>query len=347
MFSVRRYVVYLLLAAVIVVTYKRLYSEHGVQQYLSGDGGTTNDSPSSPVQLESDHTSNDQGAESFRWAAVTTHYPVPTYHALPTGKPLKMPAIQHGFAKEKPAAAKLRKQRQADVLETFKRGWNAYRKYAWMHDEVLPLSAGYNDKFGAMGATLVDNLDTLWIMGLKEDFEQAVKAVAQIDVTKMTLDRINVFETTIRHLGGLLAAYDLSGDKRLLQKATEFGHMLFKAFDTSNHLPITRWMWEPALNGVPQELPESVLLAEMGSLAMEFTRLSQLTGDPKWFDAVHRITLLLEANTQATLLPGMFPISIGVRVLDFSADNSFTLNGMADSFFEVRCSPNHKLQLTD
>lgn len=335
MFSVRRYVVYFFLAAVIVFTYKRLYSQ---QSYDLTDayGERLDEAPT----IDEDYVGQDEN-ESFRappgfkWSAVTTHWPVPTYHALPTGKPQKLPAIQHSFTKETSQEAKIRKQRQADVLATFKRGWNAYRRFAWRHDEVLPQSAGYNDNFGGWAATLVDNLDTLWIMGLKKEFEEAVQAVMQIDTTTVKLSHVNIFETTIRHLGGLLAAYDLSGDKRLLAKATEFGHMLFKAFDTSNHLPITRWNMADAIKGVEQELPDNVLLAEIGSLSMEFTRLSQLTGDPKWFDAVHRITLLFEASLQNTQLPGMFPISIGVKVLDMSSDNSFTLNGMADSFFEV------------
>ena len=125
--------------------------------------------------------------------------------------------------------------------------------------------------------TLVDNLDTLWIMGMKGEFEAAVAAAVEIDLGKVTTDQVNVFETTIRHLGGLLAAYDLSGDRRLLNKATEFGDMLLVAFDTPNRMPVCRWRPQNAFKG-QQEADSTVLVAEIGSLSMEFTRLSQLTG---------------------------------------------------------------------
>ena len=139
----------------------------------------------------------------------------------------------------------------------------------------------------------VDSLDTLWIMGLKSEFEEAVRAAITIDLRKCTLEQINVFETTIRHLGGFLSAYDLSGDKRLLKKAKDFGDMLIVAFDTPNRMPITRWYPRSALTG-SQEADSNVLVAEIGSLTMEFTRLSILTGDSKWYDAVERIVRLLD-----------------------------------------------------
>lgn len=43
---------------------------------------------------------------------------------------------------------------------------------------------------------------------------------------------VNVFETTIRVLGGLLAAFHLSGEEVLLQKADDLGRRLAKAFDS-------------------------------------------------------------------------------------------------------------------
>lgn len=108
------------------------------------------------------------------------------------------------------------------------------------------MAGGYRDTFGGWAATLVDALDTLWIMGMKTDFEMAVSVIDQIDFTTTETDQINVFETTIRYLGGFLAAYDISGHKYpiLLTKATEVGEMLMSCFDTPNRMPITRWDWK-------------------------------------------------------------------------------------------------------
>ncbi|EDN03315.1 conserved hypothetical protein [Histoplasma mississippiense (nom. inval.)] len=227
------------------------------------------------------------------------------------------------------------KPRQEAVKQTFLRAWNAYRKYAWMHDEVTPLTRGSYNTFGGWAATLVDSLDTLWIMDLKDEFHEAVRAVADIDFTMTKSVEINVFETTIRYLGGLLSAYDLSGEPGLLTKATELGNILYVAFDTPNRMPVTRWKIHAAFLHHKQEASAHCLLAEIGSLTMEFTRLSQLTKDPKWYDAVHRVTKLFEEQQGETMLPGMWPLILDARKRNLQGQrNSFTLGAMADSFYE-------------
>lgn len=71
-----------------------------------------------------------------------------------------------------------------------------------MKDELAPLSATGKNTFGGWAATLVDSLDTLWIMDLKEEFWEAVQAVATINWSDTEETACNLFETTIRHLGG-------------------------------------------------------------------------------------------------------------------------------------------------
>lgn len=96
-------------------------------------------------------------------------------------------------------------------------------------------------------------MDTLWIMGMKDEFAKSVQALDQIDFTTTDEGTLNVFETTIRYLGGLIAAYDLTeGDYTvLLKKATELGDMLYSAFDTENRMPMTRWDWMKYVVGKP------------------------------------------------------------------------------------------------
>ena len=168
---------------------------------------------------------------------------------------------------------------------------------------------------------------------MRREFEKAVDAAIKIDLSKSTIEQINVFETTIRHLGGFLSAYDMSGDSRLLDKAKEFGDMLIVAFDTPNRMPITRWDPFAAL-GQPQRADTTVLVAEIGSLTLEFTRLSQLTGDPKWYDAVRRIVKILEKQQKQSLLPGMWPVTVDARNQQFALDTLFTLSAMSDSLYE-------------
>lgn len=54
-----------------------------------------------------------------------------------------------------------------------KHAWRGYREHAWGRDELKPISGRGQDNWGGMGVTLVDSLDTLWIMGLKKEFEEA------------------------------------------------------------------------------------------------------------------------------------------------------------------------------
>jgi mannosyl-oligosaccharide alpha-1,2-mannosidase len=78
-----------------------------------------------------------------------------------------------------------------------------------------------------MGMTLLDVLDTIWIMGMKDEFKDGtewVKANLRWNLNR----QVSVFETNIRALGGLLAAYDLSGDAVFLEKAKDLGERLLK-----------------------------------------------------------------------------------------------------------------------
>jgi hypothetical protein len=63
--------------------------------------------------------------------------------------------------------------------------------------------------------TLVDTLDTLAILGNHSEFRRAVGLV-QRDLPHFALDvNVSVFETTIRVLGGLLAAHLMAVDPHL------------------------------------------------------------------------------------------------------------------------------------
>ena len=107
--------------------------------------------------------------------------------------------------------------RQKHVVNSFKHAWKAYKMYAWGKDELKPISRDSNEWFN-LGLTLVDSLDTMWLMGLTKEFEEAREWIE----TKMVIAQdkdVNLFETTIRVLGGLLTTYHLTQDKMFLKKA--------------------------------------------------------------------------------------------------------------------------------
>ncbi len=201
----------------------------------------------SPRVFGSSASRYDGGYEKVRWTKLPDRYPVTDPKALPLGSPRAIPKLQKTPAPEESAEGRrVRLERLEAVKQSFLHSWNGYKEHAWGADEVAPLTGRPKNTFGAWGATLVDTLDTLWIMGLKADFLVAVRAAEKIDFSRTDASTINVFETTIRYLGGFLAAYELSERKFpiLLTKAIEVAELLMCAFDTPNRMPISRWMWE-------------------------------------------------------------------------------------------------------
>lgn len=105
--------------------------------------------------------------------------------------------------------------------------------------------------------------------------------------------------------------------------------MLYRSFDTPNRMPIIRWH----MSGV-EVASSNTLLAELGSLSLEFTRLSQLTGDPKFYDAIQRITDEFDKQQNHTRLPGMWPVNVNAREVSFAEDTTFSLGSASDSAYE-------------
>jgi len=163
----------------------------------------------------------------FHWENVELHYPVTSVVSLPTRRPSPMPRVQHKFTTES-GVERIESSRRLDaVKEAFQHSWKGYKDRTWMADEVAPLSGASHNFFGGWATSLVDALDTLWIMGMKDEFGEAVAAIESIDFTTTEETTLNLFETTVRYLGGFLRAYDLSEGKypSLLKKAMELGEM--------------------------------------------------------------------------------------------------------------------------
>lgn len=279
-----------------------------------------------------------QDLEIIRWNKPSPRFPVKKPTPLPTKLPsTRIPKVQAAKPSEDEAARNKRHKRLAAVKASFQHSWTGYKKYAWRKDEVTPITGNYKNPFGGWAATLVDSLDTLWIMGLETDFNLAVKACNFIDFSTTLTKDINVFETTIRYLGGFLAAYELSGKQYpiLLEKAQEVGELLMGAFDTPNRMPVSRWDWRKYVQGTEQKAPLSMLVSEIGSFTLEFAKLSELTGNMIYHDAAQRISDQIELGQSKTKLPGMWPVVIDASKspIVFTGD-TFTLGGMSDSLYE-------------
>jgi uncharacterized protein YyaL (SSP411 family) len=82
---------------------------------------------------------------------------------------------------------------------------------------------------------MIDALDTMSIMKLDKLLEKCDEHISKIDWKKNKM--ISVFETTIRYLGGLISAHELTGKKLYLEKAMELSELLLGAFKSPTGLP--------------------------------------------------------------------------------------------------------------
>jgi mannosyl-oligosaccharide alpha-1,2-mannosidase len=275
----------------------------------------------------------DMAASSFDWSSVQFMYPPALTPKLPPPF-TKRPRIQHDFKPLSHADALVQERRKEEVKRVFARAWTSYKKHAWMKDALKPISGGYVDQFSGWAATLVDSLDTLWIMGMREEFYEAVGEVAKIDFGKSTSSRVNTFETCIRYLGGLIAAYDLSGHEALKKKAVEVGDLLYAGFNTDNSMPVDFISFDEAKKGMGLYVEESVVSASPGTITLEFSRLSQITGDSKYYAAVSHVMDVFYEYQNKTKLPGMWPMMVSMKRKDVVSGFQFTIAGNADSLYE-------------
>ncbi|KAG2188503.1 hypothetical protein INT44_001257, partial [Umbelopsis vinacea] len=177
------------------------------------------------------------------------------------------------------------KDKQNAVKEEFVFAWEGYKKYSWSYDENRPVSNSYSNPRNGWGATIVDALDTLYIMGLTGEFAKATEFVAGIDwAHPPTSSHVQLFETIIRYVGGLLSAYDLSYNPIFVDRAVALADRLLPAFNSSTGIP---YQYIDITTGTPLKGGPSVL-AEIGTVQLEFFRLSDITGDPKYREATQR-----------------------------------------------------------
>ncbi|CCH42312.1 putative glycosyl hydrolase [Wickerhamomyces ciferrii] len=196
------------------------------------------------------------------------------------------------------------------IKETFMKSWKLYKEHGYGHDEVRPISHKKIDPFNGWSSTIVDALDSLWIIDEKQEFEEAINFLKTVNFKQSFRNNIPIFENIIRVLGGLISGYDLSKEESLLNHAVEFADFLIEAFDTPNHMPMLYYKWQADLTN--KFASRQACLAEVGSLSLEFSRLTQLTNDHKYYDAVARITQFFENSIDKFFMKGLVPNKIDI-----------------------------------
>ncbi len=211
------------------------------------------------------------------------------------------------------------------VRDAFLHAWDGYVRYAWGHDELRPLSHGYRDWYGvSLEMTPLDAFDTMLLMGLTD---QAAHAKTLI-LDSLSFDRdfqVQVFEVTIRELGGLISAYQMDGDPRFLALARDLANRLLPAFRSRTGMPYRFVNLRTGVVRGPVSNP-----AEIGTLMLEFGTLSRLTGDERYYDAAKRAVAALFARRS--------PIGLVGSAIDVETgawkDRDSHISGGIDSYYE-------------
>ncbi|KAL7888479.1 hypothetical protein AOLI_G00034530 [Acnodon oligacanthus] len=225
------------------------------------------------------------------------------------------------------------KEKRAKIKEMMQFSWDNNKRYAWGSYELRPVSKqGHSSNlFGSLkGATIVDALDTLYIMEMYDEFEAATEWVEKNLDFNMNAE-ISVFEVNIRFVGGLLSAYYLSGKEVFRRKAIELGEKLLPAFKTPTGIP---WALLNLKSGIGRNWPwasgGSSILAEYGTLHLEFMHLSRLSGKPVFAEKVMNIRKVLNRLDKPQ---GLYPNYLNPNSGQWG-QHHVSVGGLGDSFYE-------------
>ncbi|KAL0567696.1 hypothetical protein V5O48_014299, partial [Marasmius crinis-equi] len=217
-----------------------------------------------------------------------------------------------------------------DVRDIFIQSYNAYRKFAFGHDTLMPLTGKPDDGRNGWGASIVDAMSTMRIMGLDDFFDEAVSFAEKIDFSKsQTNQTVSVFETTIRYLGGLLSAYELSGKQHpvLVEKAKQVADKMAFAWQKPNQkVPFGNLNFT-----TNQPVVTTSVIAEAGTLDLEWSTLTKYTGNAT-YERLTVDTVRAIANNPAPL-PALAPKEIDPKT-GRPVRSHITWGGGSDSYFE-------------
>ncbi|XP_020838806.1 mannosyl-oligosaccharide 1,2-alpha-mannosidase IC [Phascolarctos cinereus] len=219
------------------------------------------------------------------------------------------------------------------IKEMMQFAWDNYKQFALGKNELRPVTKnGYTGgMFGGLGgATIIDALDTLYIMELEDEFQEAknwVEKSFELDVK----GDASVFEVNIRYIGGLLSAYYLTGEEVFREKVIRLGEKLLPAFNTPTGIPrgmvnfgsgVSRtWGWASL---------GSSILAEFGSLHLEFLHLTKISGNPIFARKVKNIRRVLNRTEKPK---GLYPNFLS-PVSGSWVQHHVSIGGLGDSFYE-------------
>ena len=242
--------------------------------------------------------------------------------------------------------SKERKDRFEKVQAAIRHAWRGYAdvclypagdqyKYLGSHiplDDLSPVS-GRGDDWLYHAATLYDSLDTLSIaFGVNSyDYNEALDVILKSDLQSSAMRPTKTFEYSLRILGGLLGAFSVTGDLRLLSRARDSADALLQGPFASSPTALPRMydvLYPPRGGNVLYRIYAKLYewardtftnehhynsLAGVGTFSLEFYFLSQVLGTDKYRVAADKIFQHVEQyqNTDGTI-PAYWNVMTGL-----------------------------------
>ncbi len=211
------------------------------------------------------------------------------------------------------------------IKEEFLHAWNSYKRYAWGHDALKPLSETHLDWYDeSLLMTPVDAFDTMKIMGLEEEAEEAKDLI----FSRLSFDKdmkVQHFEVSIRILGGLISSYQLDGDNRFLDLAVDLADRMLPVFDSPTGMPYRFVNLKTGKTSGRITNP-----AEIGTYMLEYGTLSKLTGKDIYYEKAKRATVgLYERKSDLGLVGSLIDVNTGIWIIKDSH-----VGGGIDSYYE-------------
>jgi mannosyl-oligosaccharide alpha-1,2-mannosidase len=217
----------------------------------------------------------------------------------------------------------------ADVRSQMSWAWHNYAQRCLGRDQIKPVSGGseafFFPKGPPLGLTIVEALDTLYVMGLDAEVEQGVRWIAQS--LDFDIDgEVQVFETGIRMVGGLLSAWCATHDKTLLKLTKDLTDRLAPAFTKSpTGMPYRFVNLKTAAVRDAQSFP-----AEIGTYIAEWGTLSKATGERRYYDMAKRAAkALFDRRSKIDLVADTIDIETGAW-----KSRRASIGPPSDSYFE-------------
>ena len=219
----------------------------------------------------------------------------------------------------------LSEKRREEVKEEFRFVWEKYAEKAMGYDSIRPVDGqGLND-WGGVNLFIIESLDTMHLMGFHDWFTQSIDYVIENTNFQRNFTS-SVFETTIRLLGGLLSAAEISHREELVEKATELGFRLVRAFKMNDTFP---YPWINMGLGIFY-YSQYLVLSEVATLTMEFRKLTELTRINQFSRVVSKVESFFLRKLRDK--NGILRQNLAISNLDFYG--KYTIGGGTDSFYE-------------